>query len=46
VCSSDLVLRNVGVALGHSLIAWRSAVRGLAKIDVDAARIADRKSVV
>jgi adenylosuccinate lyase len=38
--SDSTVLRNVGVALGHSLVAWRSALRGLAKIDVDAARIA------
>jgi adenylosuccinate lyase len=38
--SDSTVLRNVGVALGHSLVAWRSALRGLAKIDVDTARIA------
>jgi adenylosuccinate lyase len=32
-------LRNVGVALGHTLVAWRSALRGLAKIDADPVRI-------
>jgi adenylosuccinate lyase len=37
--TDSTVLRNVGVALGHSLVAWRSALRGLAKIDADAARI-------
>ncbi|MGC1459305.1 MAG: adenylosuccinate lyase [Steroidobacteraceae bacterium] len=37
--TDSTVLRNVGVALGHSLIAWRSALRGLAKIDVDPVRI-------
>ena len=43
-CQRDLtdstVLRNVGVALGHTLLAWRAALRGLAKIDADPARIA------
>ena len=28
-----------GVALGHTLVAWRSALRGLAKIDADPVRI-------
>jgi len=28
------------VALGHTLVAWRSTLRGLGKIDVDPARIA------
>ncbi len=37
--TDSTVLRNVGVALGHTLVAWRSVLRGLAKIDVDAARI-------
>jgi adenylosuccinate lyase len=37
--TDSTVLRNVGVALGHTLVAWRSALRGLAKIDVDAERI-------
>ena len=37
--TDSTVLRNVGVALGHTLVAWRSALRGLAKIDADAERI-------
>jgi adenylosuccinate lyase len=37
--TDSTVLRNVGVALGHTLIAWRSALRGLGKIDADPARI-------
>ena len=38
--TDSTVLRNVGVALGHCLIAWRAASRGLGKIAPDAARIA------
>jgi adenylosuccinate lyase len=38
--TDSTVLRNVGVALGHTLVAWRSTLRGLAKIDIDPARIA------
>ncbi len=34
------MLRNVGVALAHSLIAWRSILRGLGKIEPDPARLA------
>ncbi|HEV2700979.1 MAG TPA: adenylosuccinate lyase [Steroidobacteraceae bacterium] len=37
--TDSTVLRNVGVALGHSLVAWRSTLRGLAKMDVDPVRI-------
>ncbi len=37
--TDSTVLRNVGVALGHTLVAWRSALRGLAKVDADPARI-------
>jgi adenylosuccinate lyase len=33
-------LRNVGVALGHTLIAWRALGRGLEKVAPDPARIA------
>jgi adenylosuccinate lyase len=33
--TDSTVLRNVGVALGHSLIAWRAALRGLGKIAPD-----------
>jgi adenylosuccinate lyase len=38
--TDSTVLRNIGVALGHTLVAWRSALRGLAKIDADPATIA------
>src|SRR5579872_7254990 len=33
--TDSTVLRNVGVALGHTLIAWRALGRGLAKIAAD-----------
>ena len=33
-------MRNLGVAFGHALLAWRSALAGLARIEPDAARIA------
>ena len=39
--SDSTALRNVGVALGHSLLAWKSCLRGLGKLEVDAARMAD-----
>ena len=42
-CQRDLtdstVLRNFGVALGHTLIAWRALGRGLDKVAADSARI-------
>ncbi|HEX7417137.1 MAG TPA: adenylosuccinate lyase [Steroidobacteraceae bacterium] len=38
--SDSTVLRNLGVALGHTLIAWRSLARGLGKIEADEVRIA------
>jgi adenylosuccinate lyase len=38
--SDSTVLRNLGVALGHSLLGWRSAHAGLQRIEPDAARIA------
>ena len=38
--TDSTVLRNVGVALGYSLLGWRSLRQGLAKLDVDSARIA------
>ena len=39
--TDSTVLRNLGVALAHSLIAWRAVSRGLSKIDPDAQRIAE-----
>ncbi len=38
--TDSTVLRNVGVALAHSQIAWRSLARGLGKIEADPARMA------
>ncbi len=37
--TDSTVLRNLGVALGHVLIAWKALQRGLGKIDADASRI-------
>jgi adenylosuccinate lyase len=38
--TDSTVLRSVGVALGHTLIAWNALGRGLAKIEADPARMA------
>jgi adenylosuccinate lyase len=38
--TDSTVLRNMGVALGHSLLAFDSCLRGLAKLEADPARIA------
>ena len=38
--TDSTVLRNLGVALGHTLIAWNALGRGLAKVAADPARIA------
>jgi adenylosuccinate lyase len=38
--TDSTVLRNVGVALGHTLIAWRALGRGLGKVAADPIRIA------
>jgi len=38
--SDSTVLRNLGVAFGHSALAWRSALRGLDRIEADGARMA------
>ena len=37
--TDSTVLRNLGVALAHSLIAWRALGRGLEKIEADPARM-------
>ena len=39
--SDSTALRNAGVALGHSLLAWRSCLRGLEKLEADPKRLAD-----
>ncbi|HEX7116738.1 MAG TPA: adenylosuccinate lyase [Steroidobacter sp.] len=38
--TDSTVLRNVGVAVSHALIAWRSIERGLERVEVDADRLA------
>ncbi|MBV6415709.1 MAG: Adenylosuccinate lyase [Steroidobacteraceae bacterium] len=38
--TDSTVLRNLGVALAHTLIAWQSIGRGLGKIEANPARIA------
>jgi adenylosuccinate lyase len=39
--TDSTVLRNVGVAIGHSVLSFRSLTSGLEKIDLDAARVAE-----
>src|SRR5690606_17053018 len=39
--TDSTVVRNVGVAAAHALIAWRSIERGLDRVDVDPQRLAD-----
>jgi adenylosuccinate lyase len=39
--TDSTVLRNMGVALGHSLLAWDSCLRGLGKLEVNPARLAE-----
>ncbi len=38
--TDSTVLRNVGVAFGHSLLGYASCLRGLEKLEVDRARLA------
>ncbi|AOV16947.1 adenylosuccinate lyase [Acidihalobacter aeolianus] len=38
--TDSTVLRNLGVGLAHSLIAYRALLKGLGKLEVDAARLA------
>ncbi len=39
--TDSTVLRNLGVAFGHTLIAWKSLGRGLGKVQADPARMLD-----
>ncbi|MBL8541354.1 MAG: adenylosuccinate lyase [Betaproteobacteria bacterium] len=39
--TDSTVLRNVGVAFGHSLLGYRSLARGLAKVEADPVRLAE-----
>ena len=38
--TDSTVLRNLGVAAGHSLLAWTSALKGLNKLEVNPAKLA------
>ncbi|HUG03231.1 MAG TPA: adenylosuccinate lyase [Steroidobacteraceae bacterium] len=38
--TDSTVMRNLGVAIGHSALAWRSALAGLTRISADELRIA------
>jgi adenylosuccinate lyase len=37
--TDSTVLRNVGVGIAHSLIAWQATLKGLSKLEVDDARL-------
>jgi adenylosuccinate lyase len=39
--TDSTVLRNLGVAIGHSVLSYGSLERGLGKIELDAARVAE-----
>src|SRR5574339_558057 len=39
--TDSTVLRSVGPALAHSLVAWQSVSRGLARLEVDRGRLAE-----
>jgi adenylosuccinate lyase len=39
--TDSTVLRNMGVALGHTLLAWDSLMRGLGKLEADRRKIAE-----
>jgi adenylosuccinate lyase len=39
--TDSTVLRNIGVAIGHSVLSFRSLATGLEKIELDAARVAE-----
>jgi len=39
--SDSTVLRNLGVGIAHSLIAWNSCIKGVSRLECDAGRIQD-----
>jgi adenylosuccinate lyase len=39
--SDSTVLRNLGVGIAHSLIAWQSALKGLGKVEANPQRLAE-----
>ena len=38
--ADSTVLRNLGVGMGHSILAYQSSLRGISKLQLDAARVA------
>lgn len=38
--ADSTVLRNLGVGMGHSILAYQSSLRGISKLDLNAARLA------
>jgi adenylosuccinate lyase len=38
--TDSTVLRNIGVAVSHAVVGWRAIAKGLTRVDVDAARLA------
>jgi len=38
--SDSTAVRNIGSAFGYCLLAWRSCLRGIGKLEIDAARLA------
>jgi len=38
--SDSTVLRNLGVGIGHSLLAYESTLKGISKLDINEARLA------
>lgn len=39
--SDSTVMRNLGVAFAHSILAYRSTLKGLAKVEIDRKKLAD-----
>ena len=39
--TDSTVLRNLGVGFGHSLIAYQASLKGIAKLEINAARLAE-----
>ncbi|TVU47288.1 hypothetical protein EJB05_06883 [Eragrostis curvula] len=39
--TDSTVLRNLGVGLGHSLLAYKATIRGISKLQVDESRLAE-----
>jgi Adenylosuccinate lyase len=39
--TDSTVLRNLGVGFGHSLIAYQASLKGISKLEINAARLAE-----